>query len=344
MGGELTMCTQVLNHGGFGKGRSMSTAIRDASDSLARPAPAATLELERLLVEGMAVRVGHGLPRSRPARGSVVLLTGRAEFIEKYEETVADLTDAGFAVATFDWRGQGGSDRYAGLARRGHVLRIEDYLLDLSTVLEHLERRHLPRPWLMLGHSMGGHVGLRYLAEGPQRFQAAVLSAPMFGINLRPLPEALAQAICRFMIGIGGGPLYAPGQRDFNPARLLYPTNKLTSCPERFEDFLRRVDAAPDLIVGGVTYHWLAASLRSIALTRRPGYVEAIQVPILVCQAGDERVVCNRSITTLARRLPHGRLLVFPDGRHELLREREPIRRRLIAAIIDFADEVAASG
>src|SRR5690606_6592227 len=43
------------------------------------------------------------------ARGTVCLVQGRTEFIEKYFETVTDLQSRGFAVATFDWRGQGGS-------------------------------------------------------------------------------------------------------------------------------------------------------------------------------------------------------------------------------------------
>ena len=45
------------------------------------------------------------------AKGTIVLLHGRNEFIEKYFETIRHFTDLGFWVATFDWRGQGGSDR-----------------------------------------------------------------------------------------------------------------------------------------------------------------------------------------------------------------------------------------
>ena len=41
----------------------------------------------------------------------MVLLQGRAEFIEKYGETVGDLRARGFAVYALDWRGQGHSGR-----------------------------------------------------------------------------------------------------------------------------------------------------------------------------------------------------------------------------------------
>jgi lysophospholipase len=299
------------------------------------------LAFDRILVEGMRVRVAHGSPASGMARGTVVILTGRAEFIEKYEETFGDLLGAGFAVAAFDWRGQGGSERFPGLAGRGHVTRMEDYLVDFAAVLDHLEHLRLPRPWLMLGHSLGGHVGLRHLAADPGRFAGAVLSAPMFGINLRPLPRPVATALCRLVVGMGAGSRYAPGQRDFDLRRLAYERNRLTTCPERFADLQRRVEATPELAIGGVTYHWLAASLRSIELIHGPGFPESVRLPILVCQAGDERLVCNGSIAAIARRLPQGRLLVFPEARHELMREREPIRRRFIEAFLSFADEVA---
>ena len=62
-----------------------------------------------------------------PPQGTVCILQGRAEFIEKYFETVGDLLLRGFAVATFDWRGQGLSARRLGNPRKGHVRRFDDY-------------------------------------------------------------------------------------------------------------------------------------------------------------------------------------------------------------------------
>ncbi len=46
-----------------------------------------------------------------PARGTCILLNGQTEFIEKYFEVIDELRGRGFAVATMDWRGQGGSGR-----------------------------------------------------------------------------------------------------------------------------------------------------------------------------------------------------------------------------------------
>lgn len=298
------------------------------------------LDLDYVRVDGMRVRVGHCPPVQGRAEATVVILTGRTEFIEKYEETIADLTARGFAVAIFEWRGQGGSDRFLPARHRGHVVQVEDYLADLDAVIEHLERRRLPQPFVMLAHSMGGHVGLRYLHGQPRRFIGAVMSAPMFGIRLRVMPEAMARAICDLAIRIGAGTLYAPGQRDLNLARCRYQRNKLTSCPVRYASYRARIESAPELALGGVTYGWLGAALRSIALTREPGFAEAIPTPVLVGQAGRERIVCNRSQARLVRRLPRGKLLVLPEARHEILLEREPVRERFLEAFGRFTGEL----
>ena len=68
----------------------------------------------------------------------MVLLQGRAEFVEKYGETVGDLGARGFAVYALDWRGQGRSGRVLKDPRKGHVVSYDDYLKDLDLFLERL--------------------------------------------------------------------------------------------------------------------------------------------------------------------------------------------------------------
>ena len=111
--------------------------------------------------------------------------------------------------------------------------------------------------------------------------------------------------------------------------------------PSPAEDELRRrVAATPELALGGVTFGWLAAALRSIKITQRPGYLEAIDTPILVCQAGADLIVSNRAQVSTVRRLPKGRLITFAGARHELLLERDEIRDLVLAAFREFTDEV----
>ena len=55
--------------------------------------------------DGLTLRAAIWEPTTPETRGTVCLLQGRAEFIEKYFEVVGELLGSGFAVATFDWRG-----------------------------------------------------------------------------------------------------------------------------------------------------------------------------------------------------------------------------------------------
>ncbi len=59
--------------------------------------------------DGVKLRYAVFRSEISPARGTVVLLHGRNECIEKYFETIRDLNAMGMWVATYDMRSQGGS-------------------------------------------------------------------------------------------------------------------------------------------------------------------------------------------------------------------------------------------
>ena len=59
--------------------------------------------------DGLKLR--YGVSRVPKARGTVVVLQGRGDFLERYFETFRDLNALGYTAASFDFRGQGGSAR-----------------------------------------------------------------------------------------------------------------------------------------------------------------------------------------------------------------------------------------
>src|SRR3974390_846379 len=143
--------------------------------------------------DGVMLRFARWAPP--PGRkGTVVLLQGRAEFIEKYFETVRDLRARGFAVAAFDWRGQGLSDRLPANRKKGYVRNFSQDLTDLGAMMEQIVLPDCPPPIFALGHSMGGAIAIRACHDGSRWFQRVVLSAPMIA-----LPQTAAIRI--------GGPL-----------------------------------------------------------------------------------------------------------------------------------------
>src|SRR3954469_5669588 len=131
--------------------------------------------------DGVSLRYARWAP---PAgrKGTVCLFQGRAEFIEKYYETAADLRARGFAVATLDWRGQGLSDRLLPDPLKGHVGNFAEYDLDLQTFMQEIVLPDCPPPFFALGHSMGGAILLRIAHAGKRWFDRIVLTAPMIDL------------------------------------------------------------------------------------------------------------------------------------------------------------------
>ncbi|PIE18784.1 MAG: hypothetical protein CSA66_03945 [Proteobacteria bacterium] len=268
-------------------------------------------------------RVAIEAPRAR-----VVVLQGRREFLEKYGDIFAALSAWGCDVWALDWRGQGGSERPLDNPHKGHIDSFDRYLADLHGWLEAVvwPGSDEALPAYLLGHSMGGHLALRYLHDRPGAFAAAALSAPMIGIRMG-LPAGLARRLARRLVRRGWGDRYTPWHGDYDPRRRRFAGNRLTSDRARFDEVAALLAADPDLALGGPTWGWLAAALDSIATLIEKGSPEAIAARVLVALAGGDRVVDNRAARRLVRRLPCARLLALPRGcRHEITVEADAYR------------------
>ncbi len=111
-------------------------------------------------------------------KGTICLVQGRTEYIEKYFETIYDFQQRGFAVATFDWRGQGGSDRLIANPKLGHVEDFNDYVADLVSFHADILLPDCPPPFYLVGHSMGGLASLFAATRDRLMFERVFLSAP----------------------------------------------------------------------------------------------------------------------------------------------------------------------
>lgn len=139
--------------------------------------------------DGLRLRYAIFKSDISPAKGTVVLVHGRSESIEKYFETIRDLTAAGLWVATFDLRGQGLSDwtllqksskpRGDKEKRWGHVQRFSDYERDLEQFLEQVVLPDCRLPFSMIAHSTGGLIALAAAPRLSGRISRLVLSAPL---------------------------------------------------------------------------------------------------------------------------------------------------------------------
>ncbi len=273
-----------------------------------------------------------------PARGVCVLLNGQTEFIEKYFEVIDELRGRGFAVATMDWRGQGGSTRMTEDTRKSFVGDFHEYDQDLDTLMHWIVQPMLAegeKP-VALAHSMGGHNLLRALSRNPGRFAAAVLSAPMIAISFRGQREFLVRAVTAFQVWRGRRGDWVWGMEARDPHRVNFSSQLVTSDPQRFERTQMLLREQPDLRLAGATWSWLAAALRSMDWLREPGRPEAITTPLLVVGAGKDRICQTPQTRAFAARLPFGDYVEIPEGEHELMMERNAIRAQFWAAFDAF--------
>jgi lysophospholipase len=290
--------------------------------------------------EGEAIRRIDWVPAGA-VRGSLLFMPGRGDHYEKYLETLAHWHDRGWRVTAADWRGQAGSGRLGIDPVTGHVDDFATWIEDLAAFWRQW-RRETPGPHVLVGHSMGGHLVLRALAERRVDPQAVVVTAPMLGLHPRFVPLALLHAVARVMCSLGDPRRPAWKWSEKPGAMPANRVNLLTHDPDRYADELWWREARPELVMGPGSWGWIAAAIASIRALDRPGTLESVDTPILLLATTADRLVEYSAIERAARRLPHGELLRFgPEARHEILREADPVRDKALSAIDAFLDRTA---
>ena len=290
--------------------------------------------------DGIRLRYGFWPCTADTCRGTVLLLAGRSEYMEKYEEVVQELNARGFDVLSFDWRGQGLSQRLLDHPSKGHVDNFEQYMVDIEAVLgETLPRCH--GRLMLLAHSMGGHIALRYLYKRPGLFGKVILCAPMIDINTAPMPKYLARLFSRLLRRSGFARAMIAGARHFDPYGRSFEQNRLTSDPGRFEQIQRTLADNPSVSAAHVTNGWLAAAFDSIDILHRPGFNSGIHTPLLIVTAGQDQIVTNRATVEFAAKLPCCQMAAIKGSRHEILQERDALRSQFWEAFDEFVDDRA---
>jgi lysophospholipase len=298
------------------------------------PAPSGAIVTPVRTTDDILLRVVRWVPEGEPL-GTVAIIQGRTEFIEKYFEVVGELMARGFVVVAMDWRGQGLSDRDLRDARKGHVDDFAFFERDLDALRQQVLQFLCPEPWFALGHSMGGAVLLAQARAGRSPFARMVLSAPMVDIAGLRFPR-LIRALMEGLDMVGLGTAYVPGGSRKATLECGFEGNDLTSDPVRFARLAGILQVAPQLGLGGPTVGWLNAAFRLVDEFADAEYPRRTLTPTMVIGAGKDRVVPITSIERFATRLKVGGLIVIPDAQHEILLERDHIRAQFWAAFDAF--------
>src|SRR5262249_16852424 len=126
----------------------------------------------------------YGFVRSPDCKGTIVLVPGFNDTGETYFETIREFVAHGFTVWQMDWRGQGGSQRYFSEQDKCHSLGTEHDERDLAQFITLVLKENPRRPLILIGHSFGGLVSLRYLHDHSDVVDRAVLATPALSLVL----------------------------------------------------------------------------------------------------------------------------------------------------------------
>lgn len=282
--------------------------------------------------DGVRIRFGVWRPEG-DAKATLLIFPGRTEHVEKYGIVAKEFVAMGYAVVAVDWRGQGLADRALKNRLIGEVAHFPDYQKDVAAVLQAMAELDLPRPWVLLGHSMGGSIGLRALLEGFKP-AAAVFTGPMWGIAIPPALKPLSKLLTTLLPAIGLGGIRAPTTpRDNLVLTEPFEGNTLTNDPAMFAHLKMQLEAHHDLSLGGPSVNWLGEALAEIeALDPQP----APDIPCLTFVGEKEQIADIPRQRDRAARWPGARFELVKGAQHEVLFEVPEVRAYLLSEIDSF--------
>jgi alpha-beta hydrolase superfamily lysophospholipase len=256
-------------------------------------------------------------PAKGTPRGTVLIVHGLGEHCERYVHLAADLTAAGWLVHSYDQRGHGASE-----GARGDIASSTSLLDDLALVLDALHEERVPHPLVLLGHSMGGAVAARFVADGSADIDALVLSSPALDPGLTLLQRLRLAAGARLLPHVAVSNGLSPQWISRDPQVV-----------RRYIDDTRVHDRVTPLLARFI----VDAGRRAIAAA--PQW----RTPTLLLWAGADRCVSPRGSAAFAAAAPKPlvRRRCFDGLAHEIFNE--PERDLVVGALLDFLRERPSS-
>ncbi len=257
-------------------------------------------------------------------RGTVAVVHGFTENVEKYGELIYSLLQHGWSVLAYDQRGHGRSWRDESVQDLSltHVEHFEEYVRDLEILCAEVLSA-MPEPYVLFAHSMGGAVAAMFLERHGEVFKKAVLSSPMIAPNLGGMPPVMVKLMCRTAIQRGKGRERVFISRPYHGPEAF--ENSCATGRERFMWYEALREKTPMFQNNGPTYGWTLESLQVTEKLLAPGAVEKIQIPVRIYSAEEDGSVTQKDQEKFAARLKNGCRSIVPGSRHEIYRSPDQV-------------------
>ncbi len=284
---------------------------------------------------GHHIHYNFVLPDNTP-KGIIVALPGLSEFGEKYSELAHEVLQRGYSFYVIDWAYQGRSTRFKANPHKRHIDGYDADLSDIDYLISTIIGAE--KPLFMLGHSMGGHIGLRYLQTHPDTIQAAGFTAPMIGIKDLRYTKHLLEFIFKYIKIFDKK--YVPGGSDWSEkSRKSDGSDIFSNDPKRDQIHEAWSCTTPELQVGNVTIKWVYESLKSCRILNKQENIDRIKTPFVVSIAEQEVLVDNKSIKKFMCNFNSENLISLPNTKHEIFMEADESRSKFLNAFFALIEK-----
>lgn len=272
---------------------------------------------------------------SEKSTATIMIVSGRNESHAKYAEIAYDFFTRGYNVVCYDHRGQGFSQRELKNTQVGWVDSFQAYVNDLSKFYTQVVEPRRTGPLFLIAHSMGATVSLLWLSQSRIQPAAAVFTAPMVELILKPYPRVVVEVMVERGIRNGREMEYVPGGKDIDLENYGFD---LTNCVARREWNRDLFETYPQLRLGSPSFRWLHEALRVEKRLAHLQFPRFVRCPLLIWQAGEDQVVKSNFVQFAPNSQSSFILAYEAKAQHEIMQETDKIRQRVMAQTLAFLE------
>ncbi len=266
-------------------------------------------------------------------KGAILISSGRTEAAIKYQELIFDLFNQGYSIYILDHRGQGLSGRMTEDPDMGYIDDFQFYIDDLKYFYNNYLHPNNHEKVFLLAHSMGGAIGLTYLEQYPNDFNAAAFSSPMLGLK---------RFICTSVKLLAGEePKYALGETKYQEDSTSFRNNTLTGSKIRHQRMIKVFDENPKAKLGGASYTWVDKSCKQFEYLFHN--IENIQTPFILLSAENDEIIeiaAHQEFVEKAKVLNKNcEGYLVKNAQHELLIEKDIYRIASLNKMLLFFED-----
>jgi lysophospholipase len=249
--------------------------------------------------------------KPKESKGTVTLLHGYGDHTGVWKRVIRTAVEERYTVAVYDHPGHGLSS-----GARASIDDFSDYVSALKDFLR-IARVHLPGPYHLVAHSMGGAVTLDYLLTVDQPGVEKV-------ILIAPLVHSSYWHLSRFGHSLG-----------------KHVTDSVPRASQKAssdEEYLM-LTAKDPLQARQVTMRWFSAL---VEWNQRILSYEPSTLPIRVIQGtADTAVDWQYNVDFIKEKFPNADIIFIKNGGHQLMNESLPMRAEVTNLVVDYLKGLA---